>query len=524
MLTRLQFLLLATLLALPVVVFAGVGLWALIKTGSYLWIWWTIPVSWGLAGLLYRLWKRRIEIPLPELQESFWTPRDRQAAAVIERMQNDVVRRTPEELTSPEFYVLASRQLATEVARIYHPSRTDPLDGVSVVEFLAAVRLASEDLEAWFRDNVPGSHLITIGQWRMLQHAPTWWNRAAAIGWVASIVWNPLNLTRYLASKLTTEPLARDVQQNVLGVFYLLYIRQLGYYLIELQSGRLRGGSQHYRNLLKRTEFPTTTSESAQSAEAQSQAAASMTKPAVTVALVGQVKAGKSSLINCLLKEEAAAVDVLPQTRAVQRYALKRPTGEHEVVLLDTTGYSDAGVTPAEREETRLAVRESDLAILVLDARSPARQADLAMLDDLADYFRRNPHLKPPPLIAVLNRVDGLSPAMEWAPPYDLTNPDRPKIRSILDACQYAREIFGNRAVAVVPVCADIARGRQWNVEGGLIPVMAEQLDEAHGGALLRLLHADVRREQWRLVLRQLRGAGRELLEGIQLGLERLSR
>ena len=43
----------------------------------------------------------------------------------------------------------------------------------------------------------------------------------------------------------------------------------------------------------------------------------------VTIAVIGQVKAGKSSLVNCLLGEQRAAVDVLPLTQTVQRYDLR---------------------------------------------------------------------------------------------------------------------------------------------------------------------------------------------------------
>src|SRR5262249_59470201 len=43
----------------------------------------------------------------------------------------------------------------------------------------------------------------------------------------------------------------------------------------------------------------------------------------VTITLVGQVKAGKSSLVNALLGEQRAKTNVLPETRDVTRYDLK---------------------------------------------------------------------------------------------------------------------------------------------------------------------------------------------------------
>src|SRR5262249_2163285 len=142
--------------------------------------------------------------------------------------------------------------LASKIARHYHPNAADPLGSLTVLEVLAATQLVSQDLEEWFERFVPGSHLITVAQWQMLSNAPQWWNIASTVGWIASSAMNPINIGRYFVSKLAVDPLSKELQGGLLTAFYMLYIRQVGYYLIEMNSGRLRGGAAKYRQLMTR--------------------------------------------------------------------------------------------------------------------------------------------------------------------------------------------------------------------------------------------------------------------------------
>ena len=59
------------------------------------------------------------------------------------------------------------------------------------------------------------------------------------------------------------------------------------------------------------------------------------------VLVVGQVKAGKSSLINALLGEQRAPVDTLPATDDVDLYECQ-PEGLPPIILRDTPGYGAA--------------------------------------------------------------------------------------------------------------------------------------------------------------------------------------
>jgi len=509
--SRWQLFLIVVLILLPIALFAGVGAWAIWQSGHLLWLSWMMPVCWGVVWLLLRK-ARRVETPLPEIgSRVHWTPHDKAAAEIVAAEQKRIGdEATAEQLTDHTFFRERTLNLATKVARHYHPKVAEPLDALSVVEVLAVVKLVSEDMEVWFDENIPGSHLVSIGQWRMLAKVPGWWRTASNAGWIASVVMNPFaGLARYAASKAFVDPVTKQVQSNVFGAFFMLYLRQVGFYLIELNSGRLRGGSARYRQAMAKLD-------GVSGAVSAPSVAAAPEPVTVTIAIIGQVKAGKSSLANCLLGEQRAAVDVLPLTQDVARYELRLEESNDRLVLLDTPGYSDAGATREQLAATREAVRQADLILLVMAATSPAKAADAKVLAELNDWFREQHRLKPPPIMGVVSKIDGLSPVMEWSPPYDWSRPARPKEVSIREAVDYARQAAGEGLATAVPVCTDRERGRVYGIDEWLLPAISLQLDEARACSLVRSLHHDHdRMKAWR-VFSQLIASGRRLQDAVE--------
>ena len=530
---RLQLLLIAVLILLPIALFAGVGAWAIWQSGHLIWLSWAMPVCWGLAWVLLRK-SKRVEVPLPEIgSRVHWTPHDKAAGEIVAAEQKRIGdEATAEQLTDVRFFRERTLDLATKVARHYHPTVAEPLDALSVVEVMAVVRLVAEDMEVWFDENVPGSHLVSIGQWRMLAKVPGWWRAVSNAGWIASVVMNPFaGIARYAASKVFVDPVTQLVQNNVFGTFFTLYLRQVGFYLIELNSGRLRGGSARYRSAMSRLDGRPREAAGADNA-VSTKVALSHEPVTVTIAIIGQVKAGKSSLANCLLGEQRAAVDILPLTQDVARYELRLDETNDRLVLLDTPGYSDAGATREQLKATREAVRQADLILLVMAATSPAKQADATMVSELFGWFREQHHLKPPPVVGVVSKIDGLSPVMEWSPPYDWSQPVRSKEVSIREAVSYARQSvtagFGSAGLgsaglgageglaSIVPVCTDRERHRVFGVEEWLLPVIALQLDEARACSLVRSVHHDHDRvKAWRVVS-QLIASGQRIKDAVE--------
>src|SRR5262249_54713275 len=144
-------------------------------------------------------------------------------------------------------------------------------------------------------------------------------------------------------------------------------------------------------------------------------------------------------------------------------------------------------------------------------ARNPARQADLEMLRGLRRWFESRPDLKRPPLLGVLTHIDLLSPAMEWAPPYDWQKPQRPKEQQIQQAVAAVRDQLGDYLVGMVPLCT--AAGKVYGVEEWFLPTLTELLDEAHAVALLRCLRAEVDMGKVRKVFQQLWAVGQEAVK-----------
>jgi predicted GTPase len=437
--------------------------------------------------------------------------------------------------------------MAQELARFYHPSAADPVERLTIPEILAVTELAAHDLTEMVDQYLPGGHLLTIRNWRQASRVGEWYTRASNVYWAISAVFSPINTAvRYSASKLGLSRPFQMLQANVLAWFYTAFVHRVGTYLIDLNSGRLRIGAKRYRELLHRRERIEAAAQSASGGSAPPDAADSApaleppeaTPYTTTLAILGQVKAGKSSLINALLGERRAVTDVLPATSAITRYQLRSPappspsadgqaaknstpsqSGDEkggggdmrsELDLLDTVGYGHEGPKADQLAATHEAVRQADLALLVLNARDPGRQADLELLTELQQWFSARPHLKMPRILGVVTHIDLLSPLMEWSPPYNWLNPKRPKEKNIADAVAVIRDQLGAFLVDVVPVCT--AEGRVFGIQEALLPSLAEQLDEARAVAMLRCLHAEADAGKVRKVFQQLLEAAKQLM------------
>lgn len=458
---------------------------------------------WLLTWLLAQAWQppapaRQADLPEP----AHWTPRDQAALQIVRRYQDQVDELTPAQLTDPQFYLQQSRRLALDLASHYHPHAKDPISSLTVPEVLAAARLAIDDMEAWMLESVPGSQLLTIGQWKWLQHAPKWVRRAQNAAWAAGILLNPANVLKYVASQATVGPVTEQLQAEFLATLYLRFIRQLGFYLVEMNSGRLRGGADHYRQVF-----------AALPRDMESIAGARLAPESLVVALIGQVKAGKSSVVNALIGKRVARTDVLPETKRVSRFRLDVPDSALRLTLLDTPGYADSGATKREIEETRQALREADVVLLVLDAHAPARSADRVLIDELRKWYAAHPELKPAPILICLTHIDLLSPVMEWDPPYDWRNPRGHKEQSIHEAVEHVRGLFADVARDVVAICTEPSRGAAVSVLDELLPSLLPLLSDGQMAALLRTYHEELRRGQLQSLIRQIQSSGKQLLK-----------
>lgn len=495
----------AVLLSIPILVFGVLGTWTIWQSGWFLWTWWILPLCWGAAFLVARSRKvRLVPLPDPRLQTPlYWTSRDEEAWRLIESRAKACEQIPLERLTEVQLYLETAKELSLAIAQFYHPKATDPVGSLTIPEILAAAQLALTDLAELVDKNLPGSHLLTVDKWKLLGHVPDSYRMASSVYWLVSALFGPqLTLGRYALSKLILEPVTRTMQSNVLVWFYISYLHRVGFFLIEMNSGRLRAGAQRYDSMRH-----------AMIAEGIPMRALDKKEPtAVIITVIGQVKAGKSSLINALLGERKAATDVLPETRAVQRYRLTLKDSPTEVFLLDTPGYADAGATRTQIEEAQKALRDSDLVLLVMDVSSPARDADVKFVQTLMDWCAKQPQLRTAPIVGVLTHVDLLTPATEWAPPYDWLRPKRVKERKVREALDYNGGVLAPHLSAIVAVCA--REGRTFGIDEYLLPIVMALLPKARALALLRSLHTEFARGRTWKAMRQLLRAGTSILEG----------
>lgn len=172
------------------------------------------------------------------------------------------------------------------------------------------------------------------------------------------------------------------------------------------------------------------------------------------ICLIGQVSAGKSSIINALIGSMVAEVNPLPSTRTATVYQAKL---ENEVDVMHWVDLPGLDGKPENDDYLLEQMMQSDVVLWVLKANQPARALDtqfkeqwLAWLNDPQQRARRQPIL-----LGVLNQVDRLAPQNEWQPPYDLQNPSTPKARNIRDALDYNQQLLNFEAIIPLSVSED---------------------------------------------------------------------
>lgn len=498
--------LVAALVAVPFLLLTALGSYYLWREDLWVWVWWPLALCMAAGYFLGLHWQRQKKLlaSLDFTPPLHWTDRDRAAWQLVVKRAEAAAAIPLDRFTEFDFYTQTAHEMALDLARFYHPGAEDPFGPLTLPEILAAAEYAAHDLRELVDQYVPGSHLLTINNLRQAQQAADWYTSASNVYWVVSAVLSPINTgLRFVASHLGMTRPWQQLQQNLLLWFYTAYLQRIGSYLIDLNSGRMRLGAERYRELL-RQRGASVPSDGA----AAPRAAADDDVRRVTVTLFGQVKAGKSSLVNGLLGEQRAQADVLPATAELTRYELQPPGVPTRLVLLDTVGYAHTGPKADQLRVTQESAQQSDLLLLVLHARNPARQPDLKMLQALRGWFAGRPDLKMPPVLAVLTHIDLLSPAMEWSPPYDWQHPMRVKEHQMAEAVAAAREQLCEYLRGVVPVC--VAPGKVHGVEEWLLPAVSELLDEGHAVGLLRCIRAEIDAGKVRRVWEQFRRAARE--------------
>lgn len=524
------------LYALPVLVFMGIGLYYtnVVLGREYEWVPW---VSWGgmivcflaavILGTIFTRKGSRAILGSPTYDDplNYWTDRDQTAWKVVEAHAATLKAPRLDQLNDPNAlmpYAKEAQDLALKVAQVYVPGTKDPIGHLTIPEILTMVELVATDMTALVDRYVPGSSFITVSHLKQARKAADYYQTASNIYWVVSAAMNPLKtVVQYATSQLGLQSSMTQIQNNVLHWFFLTFVHELGRYLIELNSGRLKVGAKRYRELMAKHQAPPVGGTAAPPPQANASANAAEPETRleeahrVTVAVVGPVKAGKSSLINAVFGEQRTAVAQTPLTAASTRYQLNQP-GLPQLDVVDTVGFGVNGPTDADIANAMDASRSADVVVLAIPARSAARAPEVQFLDRVREAFARQPQLRMPPVVVALTHIDQLTPAMEWAPPYDWQAGTKPKEKNIREAVAAAKEAFGTKVGEVVPICG--AAGKEYNVRDGLVPEVARHLDTALGVSLLRALHLEGLIDHTKKAFGQLVNVGKEVWKQVFKG------
>ncbi|MYL25356.1 MULTISPECIES: GTPase family protein [Halomonadaceae] len=491
--------LLAVLIAfLPFFVLPALGVVWLWHSGQLL-VWFLVTAGCGFLGYglhwLSRLYSRS-QLPPATGPEAHWPPDSHEAWQHVEARASEA---TPEQypLSDATGLFRLGRDTVEDVARHYHPHRERPLLELTVPHMLLIIERASRELRADIVDHVPLSHRLTLGSMARLRR---WRDTAVRLEGLYRLGHAAVDPTSVVFRELR-----RDLGNRVLGYgseqvqTWLLreYIRKVGYYAIELYSGRL----------LLASETPVESVTRASQLQQQESEGRPESSEPLRILLLGRANSGRSSLVNALEGEPVAAVDsAAGTTGAIEAYSWGSSDGD-EVLLIDTPGVEGEALDTAT---LRREVLGADLVLWVTPALRADREGERAVLERIRDWFREDPSRRPPPLIGVVTGVDAVRPAREWAPPYTLAEPATPKARNIVAAVEAVGgelEFDARHRVGV-----SLSGDAPFNVTPGLVGLMEGQLDEARRIRLLRCLRERRRDETWRYLWRQVRNAGQTAL------------
>ncbi|MGO8951741.1 MAG: GTPase family protein [Rhodomicrobium sp.] len=501
----------AICLALPTLTLAPFGGIWLFQRGYALY--WVVGAClFVVAAFLLQLYLlKRLGIPLkgprpavlPEDRAAAtWTPREHQAWDAVLAVADKV---DLSHFASWQAFLGLGQEAIEAVAKALHPEVKDPLWQFTVPEALTLAEQVSLRLKPMVVENIPFGDRLTVGQVIRIYQ----WRSAIDIAQRGYDIWRVIRMlnpataaTQELRERLSNQ-MYRWGREELAKRLARGYVKEVGRAAIDLYGGRLRVSAEEMEAHI--TE-----------ASARDRRAAAMVKAEPLRLLVcGQVKAGKSSLVNALAGEVKAASDVLPLTNKFTAYELKRH-GVPQALILDSPGLASLE-QPLEKLIEEAA--QADLILWVANAVRPDRELDSHALDEIRGYFAQRPNRRRPPMFLVLSHVDRLRPMQEWAPPYDLGNAGSAKAVSIRAAMEAAGADLGFPDDAIVPACLDPDIG-VYNADAIWAEIM-EQIPDAQRAQLVRTLLDIDRGLDWHKLKDQALNAGRILARAVFTGSER---
>ncbi len=472
---------------------------ALIAAGIY-WLWQHAYLTeavavfcavYALAWLTIRgLRKRQGLLVLPVVKpDDAWPPAATEIWSKLDKMAEQI---DPKDypLTDSFRILELAKQVTVEVARHYSTKSERAELDVPLRNILFIAEQVCRDIRQMLDEKVPFSHLLTVGNglelWR-------WKDRMASghlayrvgkllLSPIASI---PRELGQFFAGKASAYPKGM-IERWLLQTL----IKKIGYYAIAMYSGQAIPPQIDFDEPVHKP--------------------AEKTRRPLRLLVAGQLKTGKSSLINALFGELRAPTDVLPLTCALTVYRLQHE-GTGDVVIVDSPGYGDQERWFEENPEQ--AFGEFDLIVLVCSATQAGHEADAGFLSAMRSWFDERLERRQPPILLIASHIDQLRPLREWQPPYDVLQPQRAKEQSIREALEYISETLTIPLEDCLPVC--LKERSVYNIEAVWTGI-AEKLPESLRAQYLRCLVEAKDKEKWLMLRKQLANAGRIAVDRVK--------
>lgn len=451
-------------LVIPLLVLAGFGVYSLFSEGRWLLFITILLVCTLLSSLGLLLARRKVKQAIAPAVEhaleaeakvpDYWRERDR----AIQRETLPVVSGLLKE--EPAWQALPQHALAVvrEVAGRYHDDARYAQWAFTAPEMLAICEQVSRRYHRVLQAHVPGVEHVRLSTLMNLNDQVERYGPLAMKvfkGYRALRMFSPQGVLAEMLTQLRGEVfsgLSTELQNRLKYLLLLEVLRAA----IDLYGGHFRIDDGQLK--------PGRVTQKDQEHQAPE-------LDPVRIGLLGQVGAGKSSLINALSDSLRAEVSALPATDGVTVHACA-VEGAPDLRLIDLPGLDGSKKVHDLVFEQ---VRQCDLVLWILKANQPARGLDQAFRRELDAWFAEHPEASPPILIGVLNQIDRLVPAGSWQEPFSLGDGSA-AARAVVEAKAWNEQLLALPGMVAVALPAGKA---PFNLQG-----LVERVQEQYANAV----------------------------------------